>query len=604
MRNFLTILFLTVNLFSAAQQKPLPSQVAARWADSVYASLTPEQRIAQLMVVRLSSLDVKNNKVTFYDQQVTDLIKKYNIGALCLFQGSPVKQAELLNGFQKMAQTPIMVCIDAEWGVGQRFLDSVMMLPKQMMLGAMKTPALMQEYGKIVAEQCKRIGIHVNYAPDADVNNNPKNPVINDRSFGEDKYKVADFAIAYMKGMQKNGIMACAKHFPGHGDVVADSHFDLPVINKSITQLDSLELYPFRALFRAGVESAMMAHLYIPAIENRPNMATSLSAKNVTKLLRDQLHFEGLTFTDALDMQAVQKFFPEGESSVESLIAGNDMLCLPADVPQSISKIKSAIENKRLTWDDIEMHCKKVLMAKYYYVIHNAGTISTENLTRDLNASVFEMRKKVSREAITLLSKKDDSFFPLKQNPKLKIAYLGVGLKSDNTFAARMRKEFNATVFYASLSPDSFSIKKLTDSLSGKFDKIIIGIHNINRRPANNFDISKNALQLINNISSIPNIIFLFGNAYASANWCDAGNMVVCYEDDEAVHQIAADMLSGKLGFKGTLPVTVCEKFKFGFGITSTDPINQQDVAIGSFEAIDSIMNNAVKKKPCRVALY
>ncbi len=601
MRYFQTIIFILSYLISFGQHKPLPAQLALRWADSVYQSLSPEQRIAQLMVVRLSSLDVKNNKVTFYEQQVTDLINKYNIGAICLFQGSPVKQAELLNSFQKLAQTPIMVCIDAEWGVGQRFLDSVMMLPKQMMLGAMKDPTLMQEYGKIVAEQCKRIGIHVNYAPVADVNNNPKNPVINDRSFGEDKYKVASFAIGYMKGMQKNGIMACAKHFPGHGDVVADSHFDLPVINKSLTQLDSLELYPFRALFSAGVESAMMAHLYIPAIENRPNMATSLSAKNVTKLLRDDLHFEGLTFTDALDMQAVQKFFPEGESSVESLIAGNDMLCLPADVPQSILKIKLAIENKRLSWEDIAMHCKKVLMAKYYYVINNAGQISTVNLTRDLNANVFEMRKKVAADAITLLSAKNTSFFPLQNNKKQKIAYIGIGLKSDNAFSLRMKKDHDAVVFFSSLSPDSISARKLTDSISGKFDKIIIGIHNINRRPANNFDISKNALQLVNNISGTQKIIFLFGNAYASANWCSAENIVIGYEDDEAVHNTAADMLAGKLPYKGTLPVTVCEKYRYGFGITALEEKDEQELANTSFPRIDSIVDDAVKKKPCRV---
>ncbi len=604
MRYLQTIILLFFCSFSFAQKKALSSQLAVRWADSVYHSLTPEQRIAQLMVVRLSSLDVKNNKIIFYDQLVTDLINKYNIGAICLFQGSPVKQATLLNGFQKIAQTPIMVCIDAEWGVGQRFLDSVMMLPKQMMLGAMKNPSLMQEYGKIVAEQCKRIGIHVNYAPVADVNNNPKNPVINDRSFGEDKYKVAAFAAEYMKGMQKNGIMACAKHFPGHGDVVADSHFDLPVINKSLAQLDSLELYPFRVLFSAGIESAMMAHLYIPAIENRPNMATSLSSKNVTKLLRDELQFEGLTFTDALDMQAVQKFFPDGESSVESLIAGNDMLCLPADVPQSIDKIKTAIENKRLTWNDIEGHCKKVLMAKYYYVINNTGIISTENITADLNANVFDMRKKVAENAITLLSNKDKSFFPLQKHPNENIGYLGIGLKSDNAFALRMKKDYQATVFYSSLSPDSISVKKLSDSLLKKFDKIIIGIHNINRRPANNFDISKNALQLIKNIESTDHIIYVFGNAYASANWCDAKNMVVCYEDDEAVHHTAADMLAGKLAFKGTLPVTVCDQFKYGYGITAFNINRDSSIALHTFYKIDSIVEDAIKKKPCRVVLY
>ncbi len=216
----------------------------------------------------------------------------------------------MLNALQKTAKTPILVSMDAEWGVGMRILDSVLPLPKQMMLGAIKDESIIYKYGQVVARQCKRMGIHVNYAPVVDINNNPNNPVINDRSFGEDKYKVARFGIQYMKGMQDMGVMACAKHFPGHGDVGVDSHYDLPVINKTKEQLDSLELYPFRQIFDAGIGSAMIAHLFIPAIDNRPNRATSLSKANVTDLLRHELNFQGLTFTDALEMQGVKKFFP------------------------------------------------------------------------------------------------------------------------------------------------------------------------------------------------------------------------------------------------------------------------------------------------------
>lgn len=548
------------------------------------------------MVVRLSALDTKNNKVIFYDKLVTDLINKYNIGAICLFQGAPEKQATLINGFQKIAQTPLMVCIDAEWGLGQRFLDSVISLPKQMMLGAMSNPSLMYRYGKIVAEQCKRMGIHVNYAPVADVNNNPQNPVINDRSFGENKYKVADFAVSYAKGMQDNDIMACAKHFPGHGDVIADSHFDLPVINKSISQLDSLELFPFRALFRHGVESAMMAHLFIPAIESRTNMATSLSSNNVTKLLRDQMRFEGLTFTDALDMQAVQKFFPEGESSVESLIAGNDMLCLPADVPQSIQRISKAISSNRLTWTDIEHHCKKVLMAKYYYVINNVAPVDTVNLTTDLNKDVMAMRRTVAENAITLAAKKDSVFFPLKSKKTNSVAFIAIGLKTENVFTKRMRSDHNATIYYTDLAPsDSAALKLLADSIHTLHNTIIIGIHNINRRPAKNFDIGNNALRFISYLQAKPAIIFLFGNAYAAANWCNARNLVVCYEDDSAVHNVAADMLIGKLPYKGTLPVTVCNNLKYGFGITKFT--SNKDSNYNAVYKIDSIVTDAITRK-------
>mgnify|MGYP000977318147 FL=1 len=232
------------------------------------------------------------------------------------------------------------------------------------MFVAIADAQLVYQFGKAVSQQCKRMGIQVNYAPDIDVNNNPNNPVINDRSFREDKYKVALFGIQYMKGMQDMGVMACAKHFPGHGDVAVDSHFDLPVINKSRAQLDSLELYPFRELIKAGVGSMMMAHLYIPAIDSTANQATSLSKKNVTDLLRNELGYNGLTFTDALEMKGVAKFYPAGEAAVQSLIAGNDMLCLPGDVANSIQKIMEAIATGKLTQADIDTKLKKVLISK------------------------------------------------------------------------------------------------------------------------------------------------------------------------------------------------------------------------------------------------
>src|SRR5829696_10536414 len=234
----------------------------------------------------------------------------------------------------------------------------------------------------------KRIGVHVNYAPVVDINNNPNNPVIGYRSFGEDKNKVASFGVAYMKGMQDAGIMACAKHFPGHGDVDVDSHLDLPVISKSMPQLDSLELYPFKQLFKNGVGSVMIAHLSIPAIDTTTNLPTSLSKNNVHHLLRDELNYKGLAFTDALEMKGVSKYFPGGEASVQALIAGNDMLCLPENVPAAIDAIKIAIDQKRLKWSDIDNKLRKVLYAKYQLGLSQLKPVDTNNLLADLNAGV------------------------------------------------------------------------------------------------------------------------------------------------------------------------------------------------------------------------
>src|SRR5215204_6161825 len=255
------------------------------WVDSVLKSLSPEEKIAQLMVIRAHS-----NLGADHVANVSELISKYNVGGLCFFQGGPVRQANLTNLYQSISKTPLMVTIDGEWGLGMR-LDSVIKFPYQLTLGSLSDEKIIYELGRAVGEQMKRIGVQVNYAPVVDINNNPNNPVIGYRSFGEDKQKVANYGVAYMKGMQDAGIMACAKHFPGHGDVDVDSHFDLPVINKSRAQLDSLELMPFRAVFNAGIGSVMIAHLYIPSIDNTSNRATSISKNNVTTLLRDTMGY-------------------------------------------------------------------------------------------------------------------------------------------------------------------------------------------------------------------------------------------------------------------------------------------------------------------------
>ncbi|MBP9606735.1 MAG: serine hydrolase, partial [Ferruginibacter sp.] len=452
---------------------------AKNWVDSVYKSLSKDERIAQLMVARLSSIDAKTKKVIFYDTKVAALVKQYNIGGICLFQGSPEKQATILNSLQAIAKTPILMCIDAEWGLGMRMTDSVLPLPRQMMLGAMKDASIVYQYGAIVAEQCKRMGIQVNYAPVIDINNNPLNPVINDRSFGEDKYKVADFGIAYMKGMQDNAVLACAKHFPGHGDVSVDSHYDLPVINKSFAQLDSLELYPFKKIFEAGVGSVMIAHLYIPSIDTAKNRATSLSKKNIQALLRNQLNYQGLTFTDALEMQGVKKFFPNEEASVQSIIAGNDMLCLPGDIPLSIQKIKTAIKQKKISWEQIEQHCKKVLLAKYQLGLTQSPIINTQNLTEDLNSKIANMRKTVAENAITLLAKQNDAFFPLSVSTHNKagdVAVVAIGTSRANEFCKQLISDYNAGVYYFDFNKTTGDADALFNTLKSKYIDSTIGL--------------------------------------------------------------------------------------------------------------------------------
>jgi beta-N-acetylhexosaminidase len=645
MRKSFILLALVTGLTCSYAQLPAPVQhttvlSADKWVDSVFKTLSPDQKIAQLMVIRLSAIDGAHHRIVLYDKEVEDAIRKYDVGGICLFQGGPLTQAAYINRFQQIAATPILFCIDAENGVGMR-MDSVVGLPRQMMLGATADPSLIYQYGRLVGEQCRRIGIQVNYAPVVDINNNPDNPVINDRSFGEDKVKVAQFGVQYMKGLQDEGVMACAKHFPGHGDVAVDSHFDLPVINKTKAQLDSLELYPFRALFAAGVGSVMIAHLYIPSIDNTPDRATSLSANNVTKLLRKRLHYDGISFTDALEMKGVSKFYPDGEASVQSLIAGNDMLCLPGDVAQSLAKINAAILDKRIKWKDLDARVKKVLYAKYRYGLANLQPVNLDHLTEDLNEGVNDMRRRVAGDALTLLRNEDGTVFPLRPEPvalsarpagtpvaltsagslpapapvgasfnpgrtgrKVKVAYVGMGLTEDNEFSRRMRSDYNAQVFLFDYGLDSVKAIAALELLRGRYDAVVIGLHNYARFPANDFQISHSAAWLLRELQQKEHAVtMIFGNPYAIRNSCDAKVLIACYEDDEITQGVAADLLNGKFAAKGHLPVSVCENYKAGSGITGPERIlpvaspSELGMDATRLSKIDAICNEAVEKK-------
>ena len=598
-----TIAFLVSSLSVLSVTAQFNSRLSAdKWVDSVFKTLSPDEKIAQLMVVRASSIDGKTKRAVFYTKEVEEQVKKYNVGGICLFQGTPVDQANFVNYMQGIAKTPILICIDAENGLGMR-MDSVQPLPRQLMLGAMTDPKLMYQYGRLVGEQCKRIGIQVNYAPVVDVNNNPQNPVINDRSFGEDKFKVAEYGLQYMKGMQDVGVMACAKHFPGHGDVAVDSHLDLPVINKKTNELEALELYPFQKLFDAGVGSVMIAHLYIPAIDNTANRATSLSKKNVTGLLRNKMDYKGLTFTDALEMKGVTKFFPEGDASVESLIAGNDMLCLPGDVPVSIQRVKQAISKKKLKWKDIDMHVKKVLRAKYNYGLANLTPVDVTNLTKDLNKGIPEMRRKVAEQSITLLRNTEAALFPLMPRQLQNVAYVAMGLNNDNAFARRMRNDYGAHVYYFDYKLDSAKAQAALELLRNRYDAVIIGLHSYNRFPANNFGVSSAATTLLQQLQLHGKTITLaFGNPYLLSSNCDSKVLIACYEDDEITQETAADLLQGKISPKGKLPVTVCPELQYGTGITSVSilpdaPPGLMGFDVQKLQSIDSIVKDGISKQ-------
>jgi len=401
--------------------------------------------------------------------------------------------------------------------------------------------------------------------------------------------------------MQDAGIMACAKHFPGHGDVDVDSHYDLPVINKSMAALDTMELVPFNAIFDAGVGSVMIAHLYIPAIDNTANRATSISKNNVTDLLRNKMGYKGLTFTDALEMKGVAKYFPQGTIAAEAIIAGNDMLCLPADVGEAIEAIKNAIKAKKISWDDIYNKTKKVLESKYQLGLNQWNPIETNNLLAELNAKTDDICREVATKSITLLNKaaftasrNDYADIPLKKGQR--IAYIGIGTSKLNEFGRRMMNEFDADVYTFSYNDSEAKAEQILKAVpkDGKYDAIIVGIHNFSNRPAGNYGISPAAINLWKELNFIKTETIVFGNVLATKNFCDAWTLVACYQDDDITQQVAADYLKGKFEAIGTLPVRVC-RFNSGDGIVKakTTPVHQYS----KLNEIDSIVADGIAKK-------
>jgi len=591
----LSFFFFFIPIVSFAQYKSQLGQ--QRWVDSVFNSLSKDERIAQLMIIRAHS-----NLGPEHVAKVTHDIQKYNVGGLCFFQGGPVRQASLTNAYQSMARTPLMITIDGEWGVGMR-LDSVTKFPFQLTLGSLSDDDVVYRMGVAVGEQCKRMGIHVNYAPVVDINNNPKNPVIGFRSFGADKNKVSRLGIAYMRGMQDAGIMACAKHFPGHGDVDVDSHFDLPVVNKSIAELNETELVPFKALINAGVGSVMTAHLSVPSVDNAKNKATSISKNTVTGLLKDSLGYNGLTFTDALEMKGVAKYFPGGTIAVEALIAGNDMLCLPESVPETIKAVRKAIKKKKLSWDDINIKVRKVLLAKYNLGLHEWKPVDTNNLLDDLNAKTNGIRNEVARLSLTVLSQAADKSgipinIPVLPVAKKKVAYVGIGLSELNGFASRMKGDFKADVFMFSYKDSEDVAGKIVDDVAKEnYDVVVVGIHNYSNRPANNYAISSAAINLWKKLNSSKTISFVFGNVLAAENFCEAPTLVASYQDDDITQQSAADLLEGKIVSMGRLPVSVCQ-YKIGDGVVhgGVKPLKAA-TSRERFSAIDSIIYDGIAKR-------
>ena len=543
------ILFNTGLLQISAQTKQEYNSAKKKWIDTEFNKMTSEQKIAQLMIIRFQS-----NWDSLKTDSVSKIAIKYNVGGLCFFQGTSVKQALITNFLQKKIQTPLIISIDAEWGLGMRLTD-IIPLSKNIQLGALTNDNLIFQQGVLMGNQCKRLGIQINYAPVADINMNPDNPVINDRSFGEDKKLVAQKSLKLMKGLQSTGVIACAKHYPGHGDVNQDSHFELPLIKKSEQEITNNELTPFQLLIDSGIKMVMIGHLFIPSLDTTHNQPSSLSSKIIQNKLKIQQKFNGLVITDALEMQAIQKYFPQNQSLVEALKAGNDLLCLPASVPEGIAKIKLAIDSGILSWEHIDNSVKKILAAKFEAGLNLWKPIDTNNLTADLNKGIPELNTLIARESITVLS---DHTTNIPFKPKKKYGYLKIGGSTNtDTLWQLLSKMPQFNTIYIPFDQDSLSLDSLKNSiLTNNIN--FIGLQSYNRRPANYFSIPTKIIHFINSLSNDHNVLLCFGNPYALNLFQESfKDRVVLYEDNVFTELAAFQWLIGNIAAKGILPVSI-----------------------------------------------
>ncbi|MDT0690433.1 glycoside hydrolase family 3 N-terminal domain-containing protein [Salegentibacter sp. F188] len=534
-----------------------------KWVDSVMTTLSPDERIAQLIMVAAFS-----NRGEEHKKEILELVEEQKVGGLLFFQGDPEAQVKLMNEYQRAANVPLLGAIDAEWGLGMR-LDNTISYPYQMALGAIQDEELIYKMGMEIARQIKRVGLHLNFAPVVDVNNNPENPVINYRSFGENKYNVAQKGVAYMKGLQDGRVLATAKHFPGHGDTDTDSHYGLPQINHPFPRLDSLELYPFRELIRAGVGGMMVAHLDIPALDST-GVASTLSKPIITGLLKQRLEFKGLIVTDAMNMKGVTLGNLPGVVDKDAILAGNDMLEYSEDVPKAIEEVRTAINAGLITQEEINDRCRRILAIKQWVGMDDYRPSKSTNILKELNTrKAKDLNEDLAKASLTVL-KNENMLLPLQQK-KRKIASISIGVEEESFFQKNLKENYELENFQLSEEADEEEVKDILRKLAN-FEVLLVAIHDTQSRPRNNINFSEDVEELILQLASRENTIFsLFKNPYVIdkiEGIENADGLILAYQDSEAAQRMAAGFIAGNSMASGRLPVSIGNKFKAGDGFT------------------------------------
>lgn len=532
-----------------------------KWVDSVFKKLSKKQKIAQMFFVAAYT-----NKSKAFTDSIAKVIKKEKVGGLVFFQGGPGRQAALTNQYQKKARVPLLIASDGEWGLGMR-LDSTISYPYQMALGAVQNKELIYKMGLEVAKDYKRIGMHMNLAPDVDVNNNAKNPVINYRSFGENKYNVAQKGTAYLKGMQDGGLLVSIKHFPGHGDTDVDSHYDLPQLKFTKERLDSLEMYPFKELIKQGAAGVMIAHMNIPSLDATPNMPSTLSKPIVTGILKDEIGFKGIIISDAMGMKGVVKYFKDGEADVMGIIAGNDILELSENSKRAIKMVRQAIRDQRLTIERIDESVKKILTAKYWAGLNVKQTIKEDNVYAEVNRPESKvLLQQLADASMTLLKGRD---FVQQLTPNKRTVFINIGTPEATVFQKEMAMVYKNSVNYnLDKNADANAIAKVLAEIKPE-DQVIVAIVDTRIRPNNNIPLSADLKMLIADMAKKDAAFAFFANPYNIANLPGLENakaLLVAYQKEDFMQKAAVSVFTNKLMPTGKLPVTVNGFFKYGDG--------------------------------------
>ena len=565
-----------------------------RWIDSVYKKMTFEEKVGQLFMVAAYS-----NKDESHYRSIDKLVEEYKIGGLIFFQGGPVRQATLTNRYQSKSKLPLLVGIDAEWGMSMR-LDSTYKYPWNMTLGAIKDNSLIEKMGEQMAEQSKRLGINFTFSPVVDINTNPDNPIIGNRSYGETKEIVTEKSLAYMNGLQNNGVFATAKHFPGHGDTSSDSHYTLPTVTFSKQRIDSIEIYPYRKLIEKGLASVMVAHLNVPSLESQANVPSSLSSKVVTDILKNELKFEGLIFTDALNMKGASNFKQPGDIDLAAFLAGNDVLLFAEDVPKAVAKFKEAFKKKILTEKRLAYSVKKILKFKFKAGLKNYNPIELTNLYEDLNKDEYDaLNEKLFENAITTLQNKEE-IIPISSLKEEKIAYVKIGDDTNDVFVNSLNEYTEVTEIKGN------NIDAVLSQLQ-EYTKVIIGFHKADNIWKKNNPTSEE-IRWINSISKQrKTILTFFTRPYSLPSALDYSTLegiIMAYQNNDFTQKIVPDIIFGSTASKGKIPVSINTTFNVNSGIETKDikrlgfdvPENQ-GINGDNLAKIDSIMKMAIEQK-------